>query len=157
MCPSVSHHSRHKSWQTRCMACCRHTWTQLHQRVKLMSLGLAVFAMIEASVCLQEDEAQPWSLWQCAVVTGRFQSVLSSFFPRPITRSVPHSWLGTNPICRCPGDLCTSPARPHPPAWSARPLNGRKERFLRGQAQAKDGTKTGDKQKHTTIAQISFH
>lgn len=67
---------------------------------------------------------------------------------RPIARSVPRSLQGTSPICRCPGDLYTSPAHPHPPVWSARPLNGRKERLLSGQAQTENNAKSEGKHKH---------
>ena len=82
--------------------------------------------MKTAHCARREEEALLSSLWQCAVMTGRFSLGLP--FQRDkcpsagAATSAPRNWPGKGPAGRCLDDLYTSPVRPPPPASSARPL-----------------------------------
>lgn len=67
------------------------------------------------------------SLWLCRVrLDGTVRAASNgASLSRNMSRSAQRNWLGTVPPARCPDDLYTSLARPHPQFWSVHLLRKR--------------------------------
>lgn len=67
------------------------------------------------------------SLWLCTMrLDGTVHAASNGMsLSRNMSRSAQHNWPGTVPPARCPDDLYTSLARPHPQFWSVHLLRKR--------------------------------